>query len=187
MQKETLCIRKLPFIQMKAEIIPYAETSKKEFENYFRTWKKVEEYVEDNHFYSPFFSCGDVLQMHEHFGDRVNAMGEILPALKKKVITEVNLRYDFRFVSGNKPYHTDGDFFSMKWMLSDALEGTGLYIAFLVSHFGQLTGNPLTEKAEHYHLLLCQEKKMDDAEYDLALNRFAEHLQCDWIDVRIKD
>lgn len=187
MPKEMLCIRKLPFIQMKAEIIPYAETSKKDFENYFRTWKKVEEYVEDNHFYSPFYCQGEVFRMNEHFGDRKNAMDEIFSGLRKRNCTEVNLRYDFRFVAGNTSYHTDGDFFSMKWLLSDALEGTGLYIAFLVSHFGQLTGNPLTEKAEHYHLLLCQEKKMDDAEYDLALNHFAEHLQCDWIDVRIKD
>lgn len=187
MKQEIICIGKLPFIRLKAEIVPYAEITKNNFLNYFRTFKKVEEYVEDNHFYSPFFSCGDVLQMHEHFGDRKNAMDEIVSAIRKQVITEVNLRYDFRFVSGNKPYHTDGDFLSMKWRLTEALKGTNLYIAFLVSHFGQLTGNPLTEKAEHYHLLLCQEKKMDDAEYDLALNRFAEHLQCDWIDVQIKD
>lgn len=174
-------------IRLVATIDPFAMVKQGDFLNYFRTFKKPEENVEENHFCSPFFLNGSVLNMHEHYGERINAMQFIVRELRNKRLIAVYLCYDFKLAAVNEEYYTDGEFLFMKWLIEGALKETGLYLSFMVSHFNQLVGNPLYRKPEHYHLLICSDREMDDFEYDIAVNRFAENLRRDWIKVVIEE
>lgn len=178
-------LRDIKYIRLKAIFNPFHLVSKNCLLNYFRTFKKADENIEDNHFYSPFFSKGSVLPMNEHFGDRVNAKDTLAKEFVNKKFLSIYLVYDFRFSAVNYPYHTNGEFAYIKWVLEKALKGTGLYLCFMVSHFNQFaTFSPITLKLEHYHVLIDKEKEMSDVEYDVALNRFAENLKkTNWIDI----
>ena len=158
-----------------------------DFLNYFRTFKKPEENVEENHFYSPAFASGSVLSMNEHFGDRNNAMQFIVKEHRNKAALSMYLVYDFKLAAVNEEYYTDGEFLFIKWLIEGALKETGLYLSFMVSHFNQLVGKPLYQKPEHYHALICRDREMDEFEYNVAVNRFAENLRRDWIKVVIEE
>lgn len=179
-------LRNIVNIRLRAAISPPTEAmGNKDFSNYFRIFKSSDENVEEDNFCSPFFAEGDVISMSEHYGDRKNAMEMISKALHKKVCIPVNLSYDFRLAAVHEEYCTEGEFQYMKRLIEKALNGTGLYLFFMVSHFNQIAGKPPRTKPEHYHLLLCGETKMDESEYNTAANRFVDNLRCDWIDVRL--
>lgn len=176
-------------IRMKAIFNPFYLVKKNCLLNYFRIFKKNDENIEDNHFCSPFFSRGSVLPMNEHFGDRVNAKDTIAKEIVNKKFLSIYLVYDFRFSAVNYPYHTNGEFTYIKWVLEKALKDTGLYLCFIVSHFNQIaTFSPRTLKKEHYHVLISKEMNMDEIEYDVAINQFADNLKkSGWIDVMFEN
>lgn len=181
-------LRNIVNIRLKAVISPCTKAKgDRDFSNYFRIFKNPDENVEENNFCSPFFAKGDVISMNEHYGDRKNAMGIILKALHGKNFLPVYLSYDFRLAAVNEEYCTVGEFRYVKRLIEKALNGTGLYLFFMVSHFNQLVGKSLETKPEHYHLLLCGETEMDETEYDAAANQFADNLRCGWIDVLFEE
>lgn len=171
-------LRDIINIRLKAEIYPCTKIKgDRDFSNYFRLFKNPDENVEENNFCSPFFSKGAVISMNEHYGDRKNAMEIITKAIRKKSYLPVYLSYDFRLAAVNEEYCTDDEFRHTKRLIEKSLDGTGLYLLFMVSHFNQLVGKSLKVKPEHYHLLLCGETEMDETEYDVAANRFADNLK----------
>lgn len=169
-------IRNIPNIRMKVTIEPFVKADKL-FPNYFRLFKKPEEFVEDNHFFSPDFSGGYIFPMNEHYGDRKNAMDYILRQLDGEKCLSLYLSYDFSLAPVTEEYCTDGEFQYVKGLIERCLSGTELYLFFMVSHFNQLVGKPLHEKTEHYHVLIRKSRNFDDIEYDMAVSNFAEKLK----------
>lgn len=179
-------LKDLFLLRANMEIEPFVKITKGTFGNYFRTFKNIEENVECNHFCCPLIAEGDTLSMNEHYGDRLNALDTIWRTASKLNCTCINLRYDFKLVAGNTEYYTDGDFERIREIFEKALDGTELELFFMVSHFGQLVGTDLRERPEHYHMLICPVREMDEIEYDVAINQFAEKFSYDWLDVKIK-
>lgn len=172
-------LKDLRNIRMQVTITSFPELKpERDFSNFFRTFKRPEENLNENHFYSPFFAQGCVIAMDEHFGERKNAMETILEGLKDNIYSLVYIFYDFRFVPPNLEYHTEGEFLYTKKLLEKALQGTGLYLFFLTSHYNQLIGKTEQLKPEHYHIVLCKEdEKMNEYDYDRAINIFADNLR----------
>ena len=156
-------------IRFKTDIKLDYKVTKKEFQNYFRTFKPAEESVEENSFYSPFFSRGDVIPMHEHYGDRVNPIDVIFNSLQGMDCVYLRIEYDFKFAAVNEEYITDGEFLRLKEILKKACQGTDFYIAFMVSHFNQLVGKPAYQEKEHYHILLGKSKDTEQSVKKLLL------------------
>ena len=179
-------LRELPFVKIKVTIVPYEVITNQKFKLYFRTFKNKEECVEDNHYSSTYLGHEDDNEMAEHYGCRKSAMDMIYREIRNKKCSSAYLVYDKKFVPCGLSYHTDGEFAFVKNLIEEALQGTGLFMAFLVSHFNQLSGKNLTEKPEHYHLLLRPLKQLSDNEYMTALKKFADNLSCDLIDVKFK-
>lgn len=169
-------IRNIPNIRIKAELELFAKTNKL-FSNYFRLFKKPEEIVEENSFFSSAFCNGDTITMNEHYGDRKDAMDYILRQLSDEECLSLSLTYSFGLTPVTEEYCTDGEFEYIKGLVEKALSDTDLYLFFMVSHFNQLVGKPLKKKTEHYHALICKTKKLDDFEYDIALNSFVKSLR----------
>lgn len=159
-------------IRMKGYVQTDYMPSYRDFHNFFRTFKPVEEYTEDNHFYSPFFSRGDIIRMHDNYGDRVNPMDYIWRNIKQKRQFNLRLEYDFRFAAVNEEYCTDGEFVRTLYKIENACKGTELYISFMVSHFSQLVGKPAYAEAEHYHILFKQPYERKEEQ----LNKFIDRL-----------
>lgn len=169
-------IRNIPNIRMRATLEPFVKADKL-FPNYFRLFKKPEEFVEENNFFSSNFSGGDIIPMNEHYGDRKNAMDYILRQLDGEKCLSLYLSYDFSLAPVTEEYCTDGEFKYVKDLIEKCLSGTDLYLFFMVSHFNQLVGKPLREKPEHYHALICKARSFDDIEYDVAVSEFADKLK----------
>lgn len=177
MGQQPVPLRKLRGIRLQASLIFNSNLKERGFNNYFRTFKNVSESTEDNHFYSSCFGQGSIISMGEHYGDRVNAMEHIIANLPEKYFV-VDLRYDFRFAAVNQTYHTDGEFEYIKRLTENCLEDTGLYLFFMVSHFNQLVGKPLTQKPEHYHLIVAEQKEahFNSSMYQQAATLFIKKL-----------
>lgn len=187
-------LKDIAHIRLKADInCDVALDLKREFPNYFRLFKDKTETVKDNSFYSPFFAEGDIIRMSENYGDRKNAMNAIFQGLihndstAKESLTGVYLSYDFRLAAVNETYFTDDEFKYFKKVVEKATADTGLYVAFMVSHFDQLTGKALARKPEHYHILLSRSKAWNQPELGEAVRWFAYNLQSELIVVRNSD
>ena len=169
-------LNRLEYIRLQVEIKLFPTRKPiREFHNYFRTFKRPEESLEDDSFCSPFFANGATLTLGDYYGDRANAMLTILRELQTKSYISMYLSYDFRFVKPNTEYDTAGAFQEIRQLLENALWGTDLYLFFMVSHFNQLIGKSEETKPEHYHVLLrpCKMK----ADFLSAANKLSEHLK----------
>lgn len=174
-------------IRLTVAVNSRAITGGDDFSNYFRLFKNTSEIVSENSFYSPFFAGGVIVSMSEHYGDRKNAMEAISGLLRRKDYITVYLSYDFSLAAINDEYHTDGEFEFVKRLVEKALDGTGLYLAFMVSHFNQLTGKALSRKPEHYHAILCRENNCN-YDYDKAINGFADNLnKYEFVNIKFGD
>lgn len=167
-------------IGFKCYIQPDYLPTQRDLHNFFRTFKPQTEYVEDNHFYSPFFARGDIIRMCDNYGDRINPLNCIWQEIKNKRCLNMRLEYDFRFAAVNEEYCMDGEFIRILYKIENACKGTNLYIVFMVSHFNQLVGKPSYMETEHYHILLCasQNKEKD-------VKQFIYNMQNTYMDTKL--
>lgn len=147
-------LREIAHIALMAELRTDETDISRSFLNYFRLFKKREEDLSEDCFFSPFFRNGEVLPLSEDYGFRKDAMDAIVRNLAGHDYTAVCVTYDFRLAAVNEEYTTDGEFEYMKRTVEDAAKAQGLSLVFMVSHFNQLVGKELTRKPEHYHILL---------------------------------
>ncbi len=156
-------LSKISGIRLKGYIQFDYSPVKRDFYNFFRTFKPVEENTEDNHFYSPFFAKGDIIRMSDNYGDRINPLDSIYSQLKRSKYLYIRLEYDFTYAAVNEEYYTDNEFKYTIDKLEKACKGTDLYIAFMVSHFNQLVGKPAYLEKEHYHILLSKSRDTEQS------------------------
>ena len=147
-------LRDIAHIGLKAEVRECETDLERSFPNYFRLFKKREESLGDDSFFSPFFKNGEITPLYEDYGFRKDAMDAIVQALNGRTCISVCVTYDFRLAAVNEEYTTDGEFEYMKQVIEDATKTRGLSLVFMVSHFNQLVGKELAQKPEHYHILL---------------------------------
>lgn len=150
-------INKIPYIRTSFAIsyLPKKPKDKrKSLENYFRLFKKSEENIEDNEFFSPFFCENEIISMPENYGIRKSALEEIYNYIKNKTCLELDFRYDFRFVPPNVSYYMEDDFKKKKTIVENIAKECGLIIGVGVSHLEQI-GAKDSIKPEHYHFILC--------------------------------
>ena len=171
-------LRQIPNIILTAEIDAIHIITEREFDNYFRTFKKPEETLEYNSFCSPAYKNGITCPMPADYGSRKYLINEIVNDIGFAYCLSLYLAYDFRFAPVNVEYFTNNDFDFVKEVLHKSLAGTNLKLYFVVSHFTQLRNNSIEGlKPEHYHILISQVKELDDVEYDIAINIFIENLK----------
>ena len=88
-------LNRLEYIRLQVEIKLFPTRKPiREFHNYFRTFKRPEESLEDDSFCSPFFANGATLTLGDYYGDRANAMLTILRELQTKSYISMYLSRD---------------------------------------------------------------------------------------------
>lgn len=147
-------LKDIAHIALNAEVRANETDFERSFPNYFRLFKKREETLDEDSFFSPFFKGGAVTPMSNNYWVRKDAMNIIVQALKGKVCIPVCLTYDFRLAAVNEEYCTDGEFEYMKKITKEVAKELNLSVVFMVSHFNQLIGKELVRRPEHYHIML---------------------------------
>lgn len=147
-------LRNIAHIALITELRMEETDFNRSFPNYFRLFKKKEESLYEDRFFSPFFKNGEITPLYEDYGFRKDAMNAIIQALKERTYIPVCLIYDFRLAAVNEEYCTDGEFEYMIQVVEKTAKERNMSVIFMVSHFNQLVGKELTKKPEHYHILL---------------------------------
>ena len=170
-------LKDIPNIRYRAELTDNVEITLKDYQNYFRTYKKSEESIEDNSFFSFFMGYDCVFPMDENLQNRKETAKHLSFITSKGTYLKVHFKYDFRFAAVNSEYYTEGEFQYIKTMIENALQGTNLFLCFMVSHFSQLAGKPSKAKPEHYHIIIGKYDDMSEEDYNKDVNLFVAHLK----------
>lgn len=170
-------LKDVPHIGYRAEIIDDGNVTLSDYQNYFRIYKKSEETVEENSYYSYFKGYECIFPMQEDFNIRSENAKFLCLTTEGNTYLKMRFKYDFSLAAVNAEYYTDGEFKHVKSMIDKALEGTNLFLCFMVSHFSQLAGKPLKAKTEHYHLLIGKTIEMSEEEYTKNVNLFISNLE----------
>ena len=170
-------LKDIPNIRYRAELTDNVEITLNDYHNYFRTYKKSEESIEDNSFFSFFMGYDCVFPMDENPKKREETANYLSSITSKGTYLKVHFKYDFRFAAVNSEYYTEGEFQHIKNTIENALQGTNLFLCFMVSHFSQLAGKPLKAKPEHYHIIISKYDDMSEEDYNNDVSLFVARLK----------